>query len=332
MSQNLSDQKHITPKRLAVVVLNYKTPALVMDCLATLESELDHELDVCVVVDNCSGDGSDSQIGLAIKEKKWAGWARLVRSESNDGFSAGNNVGMNAVDAEFYLLLNSDTLVQEGAIDELFRAAHAEPSVGIFGPRLQWPDGKAQNSCFRDKSVWSELIASAQSGPVTRMFADRDVSMGVFDEPTRADWVSFACVFVRKTVVEKIGPMDEGYFMYFEDADYCRKARRAGFKVMYWPSAQVVHLRGGSAPVKSAAAARKRLPKYFYASRSRYYANFGGRLGLFAANAAWTIGWCIAFVRRVFQGRRIGTPKRALRDNWTAFRTPMRRWRPGGAS
>ena len=328
----MNEQKHITPKRLAVVVLNYKTPGLVVDCLATLESELDHELDVCIVVDNCSGDGSENQIEQALKEKKWSGWARLIRSESNDGFSAGNNTGMNAVDAEFYLLLNSDTLVQEGAIGELLRAAHAESAAGLIGPRLEWPDGKAQNSCFRDKSVWSELVAAAQSGPVTRMFAGRDVSMGVFDEPTRADWVSFACVLVRRTVVEKVGSMDDGYFMYFEDSDYCRKARREGFKVMYWPKARVVHLRGGSAPVKSAAAARKRLPKYYYASRSRYYASFGGRLGLFAANTAWTVGWLIALMRRVFQGRRIGTPERALRDNWTSFRSPKTTWRPGGAA
>lgn len=314
-----------------MVVLNYKTPDLVADCLATLETELDHELDVCVVVDNCSGDGSDDVIEKTINEKKWSGWAKLVRSPSNDGFSSGNNVGMNAVEAEFYLLLNSDTLVQEGAMSELLRAAHEEPAAGLFGPRLQWPDGEPQNSCFRDMSIWSELIAGAQSGPVTKLFGDRDVSMGVFDEPTRADWVSFACVFVRKSVVEKVGPMDEGYFMYFEDADYCRKARRAGFKVMYWPKSRVVHLRGGSAPVKSAAAARKRLPPYYYASRTRYFANAGGRLSVVAANLAWTLGWSIALVRRVFQGRRIGTPERALRDNWTSFMSPKRVWRPGGA-
>jgi N-acetylglucosaminyl-diphospho-decaprenol L-rhamnosyltransferase len=327
----LSDQINMPPKRLAVVVLNYKTPALVADCLATLENELDHELDICIVVDNCSGDGSDDQIERIIEEKKWNGWARLVRSKTNDGFSSGNNVGMNSVDAEYYLLLNSDTLVQEGAMSELLRAAHDEPTAGLIGPRLQWPDGDAQNSCFRDKSIWSELIAGAQSGPVTKMFGSRDVTMGVFDEPTRADWVSFACVFVRKSVVDKIGPMDEGYFMYFEDADYCRKARKAGFKVVYWPKARVVHLRGGSAPVKSAAAARKQLPAYYYASRSRYYASFGGRLGLAAANSAWTLGWFIALLRRVFQGRRIGSPKRALRDNWNSFLSPMRTWRPGGA-
>ena len=328
----MQDAPDANPKRLAVVVLNYKTPGLVADCLATLEHELDHGRDVVIAVDNCSGDGSADEIERTIDERGWGGWARLVRSEVNGGFSAGNNVGMKAVEAEFYLLLNSDTLVRAGAIGELLDAAARNPEVGLIGPRLEWPDGTPQNSCFRDKNVWSELIAGAQSGPITKIFASRDVSMGIFDEPTKADWVSFACVVVRHAVVERIGLMDEGYFMYFEDADYCRKARRAGFGVLHWPAAHVVHLRGGSAPVKSNAAARKRLPAYYYASRTRYFVTFGGRLHLIAANTAWSLGWLVALTRRVFQGRRIGTPERALRDNWTAFSSPMRRWRPGGAS
>ena len=330
--QTVQDAPKENQKRLAVVVLNYKTPGLVADCLATLESELDHERDVAVVVDNCSGDGSADEIESTLKNNGWTGWAVLVRSEVNGGFSAGNNVGMKSVDADFYLLLNSDTLVRPGAIAELLRAAEERPKAGLIGPRLEWTDANPQNSCFRDKSIWSELIAGAQSGPITKMFGSRDVSMGIFEEPARADWVSFACVLVRKEVVDRIGLMDEGYFMYFEDADYCRLARRAGFDVLYWPSARVVHLRGGSSPVKTYMAARKRLPAYFYASRTRYFVKFGGRVGLVAANTAWTVGWLIALARRIFQGRRIGTPKRALRDNWTAFTSPMRRWRPGGAS
>lgn len=319
------------PRRLAVVILNYRTPGLVADCLATLEPELDHELDVAVVVDNCSGDDSPDEIKKTINRNDWSRWARLVRSDTNDGFSAGNNIGMRSVDAEFYLLLNSDTLIREGAMAELLRAARENPEAGLIGPRLEWPDGTPQNSCFRDKSVFSELIAAAQSGPVTRLFAARDVSMGVFEEPTEADWVSFACVLVKREVYETIGPMDEGFFMYFEDAEYCGRARRAGFRVLHWPHARVVHLRGGSAPVKSAAAARKRLPPYYYASRARYYAGRKGRVGLAMANLAWSVGWLVALGRRVVQRRPIGTPERALRDNWTSFTSPMRRWRPDNA-
>lgn len=328
----MQDAPKPNPLRLAVVVLNYRTPALVADCLATLEHELDPASDAAIVVDNHSADGSADEIERTITQRGWSHWARLVRSPVNGGFSAGNNLGMQHADAEFYLLLNSDTLVRPGAVQELLRAASMRPEAGLLGPRLEWPDGTPQNSCFRDKSVWSELIAGAQSGPITKLLARRDVTMGAFDAPVPADWVSFACVLVRREVIERIGPMDEGYFMYFEDADYCRKARRDRFGVLYWPSARVVHLRGGSSPVKSNTAARKRLPAYYYASRTRYFATFGGRPLLIAANAAWSIGWLIALARRVLHRRPIGTPSRALRDNWTAFTRPMRRWRPGGAA
>lgn len=331
MSARTPPESGAPRRRLGVIVLNYRTPGLVADCLATLETELDHALDTAIVVDNHSNDGSADTIERTLGERGWGGWATLVRSDLNAGFSAGNNIGMKAASADMYLLLNSDTLVRPGAIPELLRAAEANPDAGLIGPRLEWPDGTAQNSCFRDKSLASELIAAAQSGPITRFLGSRDVSMGVFDSPTRADWVSFACVLVRKEVVERIGLMDEGYFMYFEDADYCRQARRAGFEVLHWPHARVVHLRGGSAPVKSQAAARKRLPAYYYASRARYFAKFGGRFGLALANGAWSLGWLIALARRLGQGRQIGTPERALRDIWTAFASPMRQFRPGGA-
>ncbi|HED54001.1 MAG TPA: glycosyltransferase family 2 protein [Phycisphaerales bacterium] len=306
-------------RRLAVVILNYKTPKLVRDCLATLQGQLDPARDVAIVVDNDSGDGSDDVIESEIAEQGWSDWVRLVRSGVNGGFSAGNNVGIKAERADFYLLLNSDTLVRTGTIEEMLRAAEQNQSAGLIGPRLEWPDGEPQNSCFRDMGVFSELIAGAQSGPITKLFAKHDVTMGVFEDPTRVEWVSFACVLIRRSVIDRIGLMDEGFFMYFEDAEYCRRARRAGFEVLYWPEAHVVHLRGGSSPVKSAAAARKRLPAYFYASRSRYFSGAGGRLNLVLVNIAWTLGWLVALGRRVVQGRRIGTPERALRDNWTAF-------------
>lgn len=317
-------------KRLAVVIINYKTPGLVADCLATLEPELDHARDTAIIVDNHSSDGSPDEIQRTIDASEWNGWARLVRSDVNGGFSAGNNIGIKAVPADFYLLLNSDTLVRSGAIAELLHAAEANPKAGLVGPRLEWPDGSPQNSCFRDKTIWSELIAGAQSGPVSRLLAGHDVTMGVFDRPMSPQWLSFACVMLPAKVVEHVGLMDEGYFMYFEDADYGHAVRRAGYDVLHWPAARVVHIQGGTAPVKSQAAARKRLPAYYYAARSRYFVKRGGRPLLIAANAAWSLGWLIALARRIVQGRRIGTPQRALRDNWTAFTAPMRTWRPGG--
>ena len=152
------------PIRLAVVVLNYQTPDLTLDCLASLVPELGPR-DQCVVVDNASPDGSGAAIAAAVEEREWKS-VDVVLHEHNGGFAAGNNVGIERVDADYYLLLNSDTIVRPGALATLLAAADAHPRDGLFSPRLEWPDGTGQISCFRFHTPVSELIAGSQTGPI----------------------------------------------------------------------------------------------------------------------------------------------------------------------
>jgi GT2 family glycosyltransferase len=119
--------------------------------------------------------------------------------------------------------------------------------------------------------------------------------------------------------------MDEGYFLFFEDADYCRRAREAGWKVLYWPEARVVHLRGGSGPVKSYTAQRKRLPSYYYESRARYFTRFHGRSGFLAANVLWLVGRAIAWPRELLGSKAPGACRFAWWDIWRVGGGP----RPG---
>ena len=149
------------------------------------------------------------------------------------------------------------------------------------------------------------------------------VAIGADPEPAEIEWASFACIVVRREVVEAIGPMDEGYFLYFEDAEYCLRARRAGWRIAWVPDAVAVHFRGGSGPVKALAAARKRMPAYYYASRTRFLYQAHGRLGLWAANAAWFAGRGIAQLRRLV-GRAVPRANAAeARDIWINARTPL---------
>ncbi|MGP1271824.1 MAG: glycosyltransferase family 2 protein [Phycisphaerales bacterium] len=316
--------------RLAVVILNYRTPGLVTDCLVSLDGQLEPGRDEAIVVDNASGDGSADEIERSILERGFGGWARLVRSRENGGFSAGNNVGLRAVEAEAYLLLNSDTIVRPGAVAELLAALGANPSAGLIGPRLEWPDGTPQVSCFNDHTVLGQVVVAAQSGPITAALRRFDLSRGVPEAPAEGAWVSFAAVLIPRKTLDEIGYMDEGFFMYFEDAEFGRRVRAAGLGVVYWPAARVVHLRGGTSPVKEAQRARRRVPEYFYRARSRYFALRGGRATLLAANLAWTVGWLVAVLRRVVQRRPIGTPKHAARDIWLGFSRPLEPFRPGG--
>lgn len=309
---------------LGVVVINYRSAGLIRDCLTSIAADLD-PLDARVaVVDNFSNDGSAEEI------ERWLGgdgpWKRrvtLIRSRTNSGFSGGNNQGIAALDARFYLLLNSDTLVRPGALKALLGAAARDPGAGIVAPRLEDPDGAAQISCFRFHSPLSEFLAAAQTGPLDTLFQFAVVPVPVADHALDCQWVSFACVLLRREALGAAGPMDEGYFMYFEDADYCARVRRAGFRIVYEPAARVVHLRGGTAPVKALMKAKKRPPAYYYAARTRYFRKWWGPMGPAAANLMWSAGRGVARARSLF-----GKPAPALcenqgKDQWINWRDPL---------
>jgi len=297
---------------VGVVVLNYRTPRLVLDCLESLAPELRPGEVEALVVDNASADGSAERLRAELARRPWP--VGLVEAAENRGFAAGNNLGIRSLDAEAFLLLNSDTLVRPGAVARLRKALEADPRVGIVGPRLEWPDGEPQISAFRAHTPWSQLISASSLEIVRRALARFEVSLPLQSQEAPA-WVSFAAVLIRRQLLEEVGPLDERYFMYFEDADLCLRAGRRGWKVVQEPAARVVHLRGGTSPVKRLTAAGERRPAYYYAARRHYFRSQFGPWGLLAANLLWTLGWSLSLVRRALGGPR-RTVRRELRDNW----------------
>jgi N-acetylglucosaminyl-diphospho-decaprenol L-rhamnosyltransferase len=310
---------------LAIVVLNYKTPDLVVDCLWSIQDQNEVKTGrvIVIVVDNCSGDDSVAKIERAIAENQWQDWAKLVASPINGGFAAGNNVGIKAVEADAYLLLNSDTIVRPNAISALLDGLSKHPEAGLISPRLEWPDGEPQISCFRYPTPASEAISSARTSVITQLLKKYDVPIPIFNTPQEVEWTSFAAVLIRKAVIDQIGYLDEGYFMYFEDIDYCRRAQAAGWKVVHWPDARVVHLRGGSGSVKSDLAARKRPRTYLYASRARYFAKFYGKYGLWGANLLWLAGRVISLGRESIRNKEPHTCDRQSQDIWINCWQPL---------
>jgi N-acetylglucosaminyl-diphospho-decaprenol L-rhamnosyltransferase len=303
--------------RLCVVIVNYRTPGLVQDQLESLADELDPARDVVLVVDNGSEDDSTERIERAIAARGFSGFCRVIRAGRNAGFAAGINVGLRSVEAEFYLLMNSDTMVRPGAVANLLKEMQAHPGVGIAGPRLEWFDGTPQVSCFRDFTPISELLAAARTGPLTEFFRGFEVALPVPEESLEVEWVSFACALVRREVIEKVGLLDEGYFMYFEDSDYCRAARAAGFRIRYFPSARVVHMHTGKSAAKYTVVNRRRPPRYLYASRARYFRKGYGAVGLWMANAFWSVGRTISLGRELMGHKAPHTRDKQWRDNWT---------------
>jgi len=305
-----------------VSVINYRTADMTIACVRSVLEDVG-DLDVhVVVIDNRSDDGSAEVIEAWIATLGSAPRVSLLRSATNAGYAGGHNQGIASRPARTAMILNSDALVRPGAIAALFAALQRDPGLGMVAPRLEDEDGTPQISCFRFASPLSELARGAQIGPLSRLLARWNTALSTTPDPRQIDWVSGACILKRAEMIAAIGPMDEGYFMYFEDADYCLRARRGGWRVALAPEARVVHLRGGSAPVKALNAARKRLPAYFYASRTRFLYRAHGRAGLLAANVLWWLGRGLNFTRYL-----IGDPPRRIAgepaDLWINFADPL---------
>lgn len=306
---------------VAIIVVNFRTPDLTIDCLASLEGEIEPGIRT-VVVDNASGDGSAETIERAIASRGWGDWARLVRSPVNGGFAAGNNLGIRAEDAAAYLLLNSDTVVRPGAVRALREALRLHPGVGVVGAGILTPRGEPDHSAFRVPGPIGELIRAANTGPVTRALRRFDVLLPLTEQPFEPEWMGFVCVLIRAEVMRAVGYLDEGYFMYFEDVDFCRQARAKGWRALYWPSAKVVHFLSSSSKV-SGQAVRRRGPRYYYAARARYFAKFYGRGGLWLANGLWYVGRAVSLARELL-GRPPSDRAREAIDIWINAADPLR--------
>lgn len=310
---------------LAVVIINYKTPELVKAVLESLKTEIDKNSMQVIVVDNGSKDNSLSFLNAWIEKNHATSWVKLIDVGHNTGFSGGNNLGILAVKAKNYLLLNSDTIVRPGAIRILLETANKHPDAGLISPRLESDSGKAQKSCFRFHTPISEFISSASTSIISNLFRKYVVAQPVKDEPDYYQWTSFACILLKAEMIERIGLLDEEFFMYFEDVEFSYRAVNAGWKVLNNPKAHVVHLRGGSSPVKSQTKLRKRLPQYFYESRTRYFYLLYGYSGLFLANILWSLGATISFIRSLLSNKyKSKIVAKQWQDNWMNFFNPTK--------
>jgi len=223
--------------RLSIIIVTYNSTAYIDTCLRSLVEQrpkVDHEI---LVVDNASTDGTLRSI-----RQRWTG-VRVVDAGENLGFAGANNLGIRQSFGSLVLLLNPDTAVAAGAVDALVGAVDRRPDVGIVGARLVDAGGRAELSWGNMVSPFAELrqkLVKRSAESLTRR--EREV-----------DWVSGACLLVRRDAAEEVGLLDERYFMYLEDVDFCAAVRGREWKVLFTPTAEVVHLRGQSRATASAA-------------------------------------------------------------------------------
>lgn len=216
-----------------------------------------------LVVDNASIDGSPEMVQNEFP------WVRLIANKENVGFTRGHNQAVRESHGKYLLILNSDTIILQGALQKLIDFAEANPEAGIVGPRLLNPDGSLQYSCRRFPNLAAAIFRNT---PLGKLFPQnrytRDYLMTDWDHstPREVDWVSGAAMFIRREVHEQLQGFDERFFMYCEDVDLCYRAWKAGWKVVYYPEAQIVHAIG-----RSTDRVANKMIRQFHASMYRFY-------------------------------------------------------------
>jgi len=236
---------------VSIVIVNYNGQADLERCLESLHAGAVRTAHEIIVVDNGSSDGSLATVA------RWAD-VRVIENRANLGFARASNAGMRASRGKTLLLLNNDTIVPPGAIDRLLAVLEARPEVAVAGPRLVDASGRA------------ELSFGRMIGPLAEFRQKRLQQSPVVEELTRReqspDWVSGACLLVRRADAEAVGLLDERFFMYTEDVDFCASIRARGRKILFTPDVEIVHLRG-----RSAAAAPKATADAYRRSRIAFY-------------------------------------------------------------
>jgi GT2 family glycosyltransferase len=306
--------------RVLVVIVNYKTAELTRKCLQSLVPEVARDGNFrVVVVENDSGDGS--ALCSMVEQNGWSDWASVTLAERNGGFSYGNNRGIEPAlrwpqPPDYFLLLNSDTEVRAGAISTLVEFMDKHPAVGIAGSSFENPDGSEWPIAFRFPSLASQLEQGMRFGPVTRLLRNSVQARTMGRETAQVDWVAGASMMLRRQVVNDIGLMDERYFLYFEEVDYCLQARRAGWPCWYVPQSRVMHIAGQSTGVSSDDRKLRRMPDYWFASRSRYFVKNHGLTYARLADLAFGLGLLFWTIRIMISGRESSDPKGFLADFW----------------
>lgn len=245
MTAMRSGTPEVEAMSVSIVIVNYNARADLERCLESLQAgaiHADHEI---IVVDNGSSDGGLDGVRRSAD-------VRLIQNRANVGFARASNIGMRVARGEAVLLLNNDTIVPPGAIDRLLEILRQRPDVAVVGPRLVDAAGRAELSFGRMIGPFAEFRQKRlRESPVVEQLTRRETS---------PDWVSGACLLVRRTDAEAVGFLDERFFMYTEDVDFCASIRARGRRILFTPDVEIVHLRGrsaASAPTATADAYRR---------------------------------------------------------------------------
>lgn len=298
-----------------VVILNYRTAVMSLRAAEAALAAMQGIEGGVSLVDNDSCDGSLEVMARTVAARGWSDRVRVVQSGRNGGFGAGNNLGIcagliNGGTPDFVHVLNPDAFPEPGAIRALVDHMEAHPGTGIAGSALFDADGTQNHSAFRFPTIASEFEGAARCGPISRLLRRFSVPMPLPEATCPVDWVSGASLMMRRSMLDGVGLFDEGYFLYFEETDLCRRAQAAGWRTDHVRESRVVHVGSVSTGMK----AWKRIPRYWLDSRLRYFVSNHGSLYAAGATLAHVAGGLIWRARRLLTGHPRADPRGFLRD------------------
>ena len=305
--------------KVGVAIVNYRTPDLVQQCLLSLNNERQWLPDLCVVVvDNDSGDNSLQIIGETIAGENWGDWVCVVNAQRNGGFSYGNNIAFRKLlyemHCDYIWMLNPDTYVLPQAGKALLDFLQTHSSAGMVGSRLQDEDGTAHVSAFNYPSPIGELLTASRFGFLSKLFMRNVVAPPPQNCAHQAQWLAGASIMLSRALIANIPPMDENYFLYFEEVDYCKAAASAGFQIWYQPESRVVHKVGAATGISDTRKKAPRRPKYWFESRRRYFLKHHGAASTLIADLLWLLGYSSWLIRKRLQRKPDLDPPHFLMD------------------
>jgi GT2 family glycosyltransferase len=209
-----------------------------MQCLSSIERQKNEEIEV-IVVDNASSDGSPEMV------KEYFPFAKLIQTGRNLGFAKANNIGIGLAKGKYIALVNSDVRLLDGCLQKLYEFMEKNPEVGIAGPKLLNPDLTLQDSCRKFPSLWNNLCEAVGLNrlfPKSAFFSGEHMTYFNHDRTLEVDGLVGAFLLVRRKAIEGVGLMDERFFIYSEEIDWCKRFRDNGWKIIFFPGAEAIHV------------------------------------------------------------------------------------------
>lgn len=292
--------------KIAGIIVNYRTPEMTARAASALLAELATVgPSRLYIVDNDSQDGSFQKLCEAAAAEAWGDRVVLLESKRNGGYGYGINRAVQEIlhdreQPEHLFVLNSDAFATPGSLQKLVAFMDAHPEVGVVGSPIFDMAGNPRVAAFRFPTALSQLRVESQNRIIAWLMPDEVVALPDMSQTVEADWISGTAMLIRRAVVEQIGGFDEGFFLYFEEVDFCRRARRSGWKVYMVADAPITHIGSASTQVEDLG---RPLPDYWFDARERYFLKHHGRTYAALADASFLAGVAVRRMARTITRR-----------------------------